>query len=45
MTYSRPEIAELGNAARLIQILGKGQGGQDGTGDPRPEDPAYDLDE
>ena len=43
MTYSKPEIAVLGDAARVIQGLGKIGGASDGI-EP-PVTPAYDLDE
>lgn len=44
MTYSRPEIAVLGEAARTIQFMGKGQVNMDGL-ETHDNAPAYDLDE
>jgi hypothetical protein len=43
MTYTRPEINSLGDAAQVIQSLGKV--GQNMDGIPPFADPAYDLDE
>ena len=42
MTYSKPELMLLGNAAELIQKTGEKTAGDF---DPLPVDPAYDLDE
>jgi hypothetical protein len=44
MIYSKPEITLLGNAARVIESLGKPYGSMvDGSFDN--DHPAYDLDE
>jgi hypothetical protein len=46
MTYSKPEIAVLGDAVRLIHVLGKGFGSDlDGSTGNYDMHPAYDLDE
>lgn len=44
MTYTKPEINILGDAAHVIQFLGKGYP-PDYEPDPWPVNPAYDLDE
>lgn len=44
MTYSKPEVAVLGEAARAIQFMGKGQVYLDGL-ETHDNAPAYDLDE
>jgi hypothetical protein len=43
MNYTKPEINSLGDAAELIQSLGKIGSNVDGV--PPFADPAYDLDE
>ncbi len=46
MTYRKPEISILGDAARVIQILGKPLGNDLEVADGQYLfDPAYDLDE
>lgn len=43
MTYSKPEVAVLGDAARVIELTGgKGSAQSDGIS---PVNPAYDLDD
>lgn len=44
MTYTRPEVNALGDAARVIQGLTE-KVGQDIDEQFRPATPAYDLDE
>jgi hypothetical protein len=44
VTYSKPEVAVLGEAARAIQFMGKGQVYLDGL-ETHDNAPAYDLDE
>jgi len=43
MNYTKPEVAVLGEAVRVIEHVGKGSGNVD-NGLPRIT-PAYDLDE
>ena len=46
MTYSKPEVAVLGDAASVIQTLGKGfASDRDGVTGNYDMHPAYDLDE
>lgn len=47
MTYTKPEVAILGDAVRVIEYVGKGiQGVLEFPSDPwRRFTPAYDLDE
>lgn len=44
MTYTKPEINLLGDAAQVIQLVNKADIGTDSTF-PFDADPAYDLDE
>jgi hypothetical protein len=44
MNYSKPEIAVLGEAGRLIEAMAKQVSGIDSSL-PRNTNPAYDLDE
>jgi len=44
MTYTKPEVAVLGNAAVLIEHIGKTRGSPDLV-PPKQGVPAYDLDE
>ncbi len=44
MTYSKPEVTVLGEAARVIEFLEKGQVNMDGL-ETHDNAPAYDLDE
>ena len=44
MGYGKPDVTALGDALRAIQLVGKGCCNFEGMG-PRPENPAYDLDE
>jgi hypothetical protein len=43
MTYTKPEVAVLGNASNLIEALSKT--GTPSDGSPYFANPAYDLDE
>lgn len=45
MKYVKPEIAVLGDAKRVIEILGKVGSNFDSSDQQHDLDPAYDLDE
>ncbi len=46
MTYSKPEVAVLGDAVRVIELIGKGVDTQEDPGTHELDfKPAYDLDE
>ncbi|MGE5324436.1 MAG: hypothetical protein ACM3SW_16335 [Actinomycetota bacterium] len=45
MTYRKPEIKNLGNAASAIQLVGKVGSEHDPGDGMRDLNPAYDLDE
>ncbi len=46
MNYTKPEVAVLGDAVRVIELRGTKTGSQsDGVGQPKILNPAYDLDE
>jgi len=45
MNYTKPEVAVLGKAVRVIESLTKGGHNSDAIGVPGKLTPAYDLDE
>jgi hypothetical protein len=43
--YAKPEVAVLGKAVSVIEVIGKGGFPSDGSAEHQATNPAYDLDE